>query len=120
MSAQSASTGQPDAPKSAPIPGAQKSGQGVWEVWVRINMGLLKYRTKNLRKTLQKILLKHKGNIAIHRSPDFYYYYYLDGEAVQNLLNGQTANVVATLEPPCFKGCKAYMYVTLYPKLFEV
>jgi hypothetical protein len=111
-----AKTGQPSAPKSVSAPKTVKSGQGVWEVW---GLGPFPIRTKNLRKTLQKILLKHEGNIAIHRSPDFYYYY-LDGEAVQNLLNGQTANVVATLEPPCFKGCKAYMYVTLYPKLFEV
>jgi transcription initiation factor IIE alpha subunit len=89
----------------------------VWEVWGPF---LFPIKTKNLQRTLNKILkyLEQCGSVVIHKN-DGIYYYHLDYEAVQKLLSGQSCNVIATLEPPTFRGCKAHMYVILSPqKLF--
>jgi hypothetical protein len=91
----------------------------VWEVW---GIAPFPIKTKNLQRTLNKIL-KHLelcgGSVVIHKN-DGIYYYHLDYEAVQKLLSWQSCNVIATFEPPSFRGCKAHMYVILSPqKLFN-
>jgi hypothetical protein len=90
----------------------------VWEVWGPFPFPI---KTKNLQRTLNKILkhLEQSGSsVVIHKSNGIYYYY-LDYEAVQKLLSGQQSRVIAVFEPPTFRGCKAHMYVTLSPqKLF--
>jgi len=114
-------SGQPDAPKSPVTPTGGKSGQGVWEVYC--NVTPYPIRTKNLAKTLHKILPKleppHEG-VTIHfRSkgkPRDFYYYHLSREGVEKLLNDKPAEAIATLEPPTFRGCKGYLYVTLSPE----
>jgi hypothetical protein len=122
MSKQTGVGGCP-APQNAPAtPQGRKSGPGVWKIWVTYNQmhTITHYKTKNLRQTLQKLLADGAEILAIRHSSD-YYYYLLNNNAVQELLSGQSTNAVATLEPPYFTGCKAYMYVTLSPqKLFEV
>jgi hypothetical protein len=117
MSATTNCVGQPSAPERVGDPATQKSGQGVWKIWVTYDQmhTITHYKTKNLRQTLQKLLADGAEILAIRHSDDFYYYR-LTNEKVQKLLNGEPANAVATHEPPCFTGCKAYMYVTLSPK----
>lgn len=74
-------------------------------------------KTKNLRRTLSKVR-QYEADVWFKKCGAGVWIR-VDAEDVEKFLNGQDIDVVYTLEPPEFRGLKAFGKATINIKSFE-
>jgi hypothetical protein len=93
---------------------AEREEKKIYEIWV----GYYRILTKKPLRTLKKLAEKQLDYDIWYNAPGTFAYVYLPLEGIRELLEEGETETVACLEPPLYRGLKAYATVTIRKSSF--